>query len=156
MDNLELLSKITGKFPEVKEFLPAAGVLKDEMLAVSAPAGVILPLCTELKNNKDFDFDYVMCISGVDLKDKLQAVYHLYSLKRKHKLEIKTELDAVKPEVDSVSSLWQGADWHEREAYDMFGIVFKGHPNLTRILTAEDFEGYPLRKDYEGKPDNYD
>jgi len=156
MNNTELLSKITAKFASVTEFSPAAGYIKDVILTLAVPAGSLFNLCKELKENQELDFNYVMSLSGVDLGDKLQVVYHLYSLEKKHKLALKIELERSKPEATSVTPLWQAADWHEREAFDMFGIVFKGHPNLTRILTAEDFEGYPLRKDYAGKPDQYD
>jgi len=151
MENRELLSSIKAKFAGINE-LPG----DEGLLTLAVPAGSLYNVCTELKVNHELDFDYVMCISGVDLKDKMQVVYHLYSMNNKHKVALKAELDRSSPEITSVAPLWQAADWHEREAFDMFGIVFKGHPNLTRILTEEGFIGYPLRKDYVGKPDQYD
>jgi NADH-quinone oxidoreductase subunit C len=76
------------------------------------------------------------------------VVYHLFSLPLKHRLRLEVAVDEDDPEVDSVSSLWTGADWLEREVWDMFGIRFRGHPNLKRILMYEEFVGHPLRKDY--------
>jgi len=76
------------------------------------------------------------------------VVYHLFSLPRKHRLRIEVPVEEADAEVDSVTSLWAGADWLEREVWDMFGIRFRGHPNLKRILMYEEFVGHPLRKDY--------
>jgi NADH-quinone oxidoreductase subunit C len=75
-------------------------------------------------------------------------VYHLFSLSLKHRLRVEVPVEEEDPEVDSLTSLWPGADWLEREVWDMFGIRFRGHPNLTRILMYEEFVGHPLRKDY--------
>jgi NADH-quinone oxidoreductase subunit C len=75
-------------------------------------------------------------------------VYHFFSLSLKHRLRVEVPVEEDDPEVDSVTSLWAGADWLEREVWDMFGIRFRGHPNLTRILMYEEFVGHPLRKDY--------
>ena len=111
-------------------------------------------LSKELKENKKLDFDYLMCITSYDLgSGKLGLAYNLYSNKIKHSIEIKIEFDES-VEISSVSSIWRTADWHEREAYDMMGINFTGHPNMKRILLSDDWEGYPLRKDYK-EPDYY-
>jgi NADH-quinone oxidoreductase subunit C len=93
-----------------------------------------------------------MNLSGVDeIKDGLLSVYyHLESTKLKHKITLKVSTDRNNPEVPSVIEVWKGADWHEREAYDMFGIIFLNHPDLRRILMPYDWDaGFPLRKDYE-------
>ncbi len=155
MTDQEILAKIAEKFPAVVESKPAAGTLPAYSLTVEAPAASIAEVCAWLKSG-GLKFDYLASLSGVDLKDKLQVVYHLYSLEMKHKLVLKVNLDRAVPELPSVSSVWQAANWHEREAYDMFGIKFTGHPYLERILTAEGFEGYPLLKDFIAKPDQYD
>ena len=76
------------------------------------------------------------------------VAYHFFSLKHKHRLRLVVPVNESEPELDSVTSLWAGADWLEREVWDMFGIRFRGHPNLKRILMYEEFEGHPLRKDY--------
>ena len=111
-------------------------------------------IAKELKQNKNLDFDYLMCITSYDLgSSKLGLAYNLYSNKIKHDVEIKIEFDQG-VEVPSVALIWRTADWHEREAYDMMGVLFDGHPDMRRILLSSDWEGYPLRKDYE-QPDYY-
>jgi NADH-quinone oxidoreductase subunit C len=81
--------------------------------------------------------------------ERFVVVYHFFSLPLKHRLRLEVPVDEADPQVDSLSSLWGGADWFEREVWDMFGIRFRGHPNLKRILMYEEFVGHPLRKDYE-------
>lgn len=102
-----------------------------------------------LKNDERLQFDYLMCLSGVDYKGKLGVVYHLLSMTHKHKIVLKVEVPTDAPNVPSVESIWKTANWHEREAFDLYGINFIGHPDLRRILLPYDWEGYPLRKDYE-------
>ncbi len=114
----------------------------------------LFDICLELRDNPDFDFDYLMCLSGVDFPTNLQVVYHLYSLNKKHKIVLKVTVPKENPKVPSVERIWRSADWHEREAYDLFGIIFEGHHNLIRILLPYDWEGYPLRKDYK-EPETY-
>ena len=108
-----------------------------------------------LKNDSDLDFDYLMCITSYDKGDnKIYGVaYNLFSTSKNHYLEVRVEADDGKS-IPSVVSLWQTANWHEREAYDMMGIQFEGHPNLKRILLSEDWEGHPLRKNFK-EPDYY-
>ncbi|NOY77857.1 MAG: NADH-quinone oxidoreductase subunit C [Calditrichaeota bacterium] len=106
-------------------------------------------VCQFLRDEDDLDFDYLMSLSGVDYGDLLGTVYHLYSMKHQHKIVLKVEVSRETPEIPSVADLWRTADWHEREAYDLFGILFLNHPNLRRLLLPEDWVGYPLRKDYE-------
>ncbi|WP_304518427.1 NADH-quinone oxidoreductase subunit C [Candidatus Scalindua japonica] len=106
-----------------------------------------------LHNDNESAFDYLSDLCGVDLSrldgsNNFEVVYHLYSIKLNHRLRLKVKIPASNPRIDTVTNVWKTADWHERETYDMFGIIFKGHPNLERILTPEGFEGYPLRKDY--------
>ncbi len=101
------------------------------------------------KNDERLQFDYLMCLSGVDYKGKLGVVYHLFSMARKHKIVLKVEVPTDSPNVPSVESIWKTANWHEREAFDMYGINFIGHPDLRRMLLPDDWEGHPLRKDYE-------
>ncbi len=114
----------------------------------------LFDICLELRDNPEFDFDYLMCLSGVDFPTNLQVVYHLYSLNKKHKIVLKVTVPKENPKVPSVERIWRSADWHEREAYDLFGIIFEGHHNLIRILLPYDWEGYPLRKDYK-EPETY-
>lgn len=93
-------------------------------------------------------FDHCSLISAVDYRDRFEIVYHLSNLAARWMLELRVTLPHENPHVDSVATIWEGADWHEREAWDMMGIQFVGHPNLKRVLLPDDFQGHPLRKDY--------
>jgi NADH-quinone oxidoreductase subunit C len=98
-------------------------------------------------------FDYavlldVTCVDFVASEGRFEMVYHLYSLSRNRRLRLKVSLPGENPVVDSLTGLWKNANWLEREVFDMFGVGFIGHPNLTRILMYEGFEGHPLRKSY--------
>jgi len=83
-----------------------------------------------------------------ETQTRFEVVFHFYSLSKNHRLRLKVPVDEKHPEVDSLTPLWASADWFEREVWDMFGVVFKGHPNLKRILMYKEFVGHPLRKDY--------
>ena len=137
-------SKAAGQSSQI-EGKAALIVLPDNWIEVS----------TLLKNESDLDFDYLMCISSYDKGDgKIYGVaYNLFSTTKNHYLEVRVETEEGKS-IPSVVSLWQTANWHEREAYDMMGIKFEGHPDLTRILLSEDWEGHPLRKNFK-EPDYY-
>ena len=106
-------------------------------------------LMVQLKTNPHTNFDYLFCLSGVDWGKELGVVYHLESTTHRHCIvvKIKTE-DRENPTFDTVCDIWKTAEFHEREAFDFFGIIFKNHPNLKRLFLTEDWEGYPLRKDY--------
>jgi NADH-quinone oxidoreductase subunit C len=102
------------------------------------------------RDDERLQFDELMCLSGMDYTGgKLGVVYHLSSTRLGHKMVVKVELPADQPNVETVESVWKTANWHEREAFDMFGIVFDGHPDLRRILMPDDWQGHPLRKDYQ-------
>lgn len=103
-----------------------------------------------LRHDAGLSFDWLGCLTAVDYvaDDQFCVVYDLYSMQHKHWFAVKVYVDRKQPRIPSVVDLWTAADWHEREAYDMMGIVFDGHPDLRRILLPEDWEGYPLRKDY--------
>ncbi|MCX5884727.1 MAG: NADH-quinone oxidoreductase subunit C [Proteobacteria bacterium] len=109
----------------------------------------ILPICNHLKTQ---GYNFLSDLTGVDLgvdnNPRFQVISHLYSISTHKRLRLKVNLPPQNPTLASVTSIWKTADWFEREAYDMFGITFKNHPNLTRILLLDQFEGYPLRKDY--------
>ncbi len=114
----------------------------------------ILEFMRRLRDDESMLFNFMMDLTAVDYLGKRDAgsrfevVYHLYSLKHNHRIRVKAPLSQADPTIDSVVQVWRGADWFEREAWDMYGIVFKGHPNLKRILLYEEFVGHPLRKDY--------
>ncbi len=102
-------------------------------------------VCTLLA---DSGFDYLADITAIDWRDRIEVVYQLTSLASNQKLALRVDLDRDRPEVDSLSGIWKGAEFQEREAFDLMGVVFRGHPDLRRILLPEDWDGYPLRKDY--------
>jgi NADH/F420H2 dehydrogenase subunit C len=106
-------------------------------------------LMSQLKNNSETNFDYLFCLSGVDFEKYLSVVYHLESTTHRHILvvKVKTE-DRENPTFDSVCDIWKTAEFHEREVFDFFGIKFNNHPNLKRLFLTDEWEGYPLRKDY--------
>ncbi|WP_130067289.1 NADH-quinone oxidoreductase subunit C [Bacillus albus] len=102
-----------------------------------------------LRFHEGLAFDYMSELHATDFVTHMEVYVHLFSYSKKQSVAVKVRLDRETPQVESVTALWKGADWPEREAYDLLGIVFKGHPNLTRILMPGDWVGYPLRKDYE-------
>lgn len=109
-----------------------------------------LPLAKELRQRKELDFDFLFCITGVDWKTHLSVVYHLISKTHKHTLVVKAKIsNRENPEIETVSQIWKTAEFHEREAYDLFGIKFLNHPDLRRLFLTDEWVGYPLRKDYE-------
>jgi NADH-quinone oxidoreductase subunit C len=132
----------------IGEQLPGAIIGNDDS-AVLVESNSILEVCRYLNQTPDLDFDYLINLTGVDYLDYLEVVYHLASLKHNHSLVLKARCyDREQPIVPSITSVWQGADFQEREAYDLVGIRFEGHPNMKRIFLWEGFQGYPLRRDY--------
>ncbi len=135
---------------------------------IEIEAGRIAEVAEFLRGEPDLQFNMLHCITAVDYfhadpaaaakaewQPHLELVYHLSSTVHRHRLVLKVMLPRWKddaagqlPEVPSVSQVWRTADWHEREVYDLFGVVFEGHPDLRRILMPDDWEGHPLRKDY--------
>lgn len=104
-----------------------------------------------LRDDARLAFDSLSCLSGVDYGagKELGVVYHLFSMQHNHWLVVKVKLDRESPHVPTVEHIYKAANWHERETFDMYGIVFDFHPDLRKILLPDDWEGYPLRKDYQ-------
>ncbi|MEQ3590976.1 NADH-quinone oxidoreductase subunit C [Bacillus albus] len=102
-----------------------------------------------LRFHEGLAFDYMSELHATDFVTHMEVYVHLFSYGKKQSVAVKVKLNREEPQVESVTALWKGADWPEREAYDLLGIVFKGHPNLSRILMPDDWIGHPLRKDYE-------
>lgn len=124
----------------------------------SSPKAIIISavdvkkVCQELYQNQTTYFDMLSCLSGIDNGPELntmEVVYNLYSIPFHHHLMVKVILPRLNPEVDSVSDIWRTANWHERETSEMFGIKFIGHPDPRKLLLPADWEGHPLRKDYQ-------
>ncbi len=119
----------------------------------------ILDVCYFLKNNEDLKFDYLVDICGVDRfkkENRFEVVYNIWSEKLKYRIRLRVKVDEKDLQLDSVTSIWKSANWYERETYDMFGIIFLNHPDLRRIYMPEEFEYFPLRKDFPliGIPDS--
>ncbi|MFH1169631.1 MAG: NADH-quinone oxidoreductase subunit C [Chloroflexota bacterium] len=137
----EVASKLEEKFPgSVVESSDGSVVLK---------ASSLLTAAAFLRDTPGFDFDYLNHVTAVDYYDRFEVVYQLTSLQHNHSLVFKAVCrDREDPVLPSVVSLWQGADFQEREIYDLMGIRFEGHPNMKRIFLWDGFAGHPLRKDF--------
>lgn len=142
------LKEILGnKIKEMSDFRGDLSIIVDKE--------EILDICKTLKEHRDVSFEQMMDLTAVDyyhyedLDYRFQVVYHFFSLTTSHRLRIKCNLDEDDVTIPSITSLWEAADWYERECYDMYGIHFDGHSDLRRILMYDGFEGYPLRKDYD-------
>lgn len=144
MNSPEVFKLIESKFPEALKSTDLEGIEQ----SVTVEANSIADVCEFLKTEADLQFTSLMCLSGVDFEDRMEVVYHLHSLLHNHRLTVKVELPREDPKLPTVTSVWNAANWHEREAYDMFGIIFDDHPDLRRILLPDDWEGFPLRKDH--------
>jgi len=107
------------------------------------------PFATKLKASAELYFDYLFCLTCVDWKTHLTMVYHLSSTKHRHTIVVKCKLDRTTPVVETVCDIWRTAEFHEREVFEMFGVEFKNHPDLRKLILPADWVGFPLRKDYE-------
>lgn len=118
---------------------------------VTVPPEAITEISRFLRDDPELRFNTLMCLSGVHYPDEemFGVTYHLHSTPNNISLILKVSVPESRPRLPSVESVWKTANWHEREAYDMFGIVFENHPDLRRILCPDDWEGHPLRKDYK-------
>lgn len=138
----EIAGKLESQFPgSIDEASESSLVVKSQAL---------FKIASFLKRAPDFYFDYLNSLTAVDYGSYFEVLYHLTSTVYNHSLVVKVRLDErANPALPSVVSLWRGADFQEREVYDLFGIKFEGHPNLKRIFLWEGFAGYPLRKDFK-------
>ena len=139
----EIIASLKSKFPEVEVKLKQKGRLE----CGKFPRGKLVEFCTYLRDS--LDFEHVTCVAGNDLKRAWEVIYHISSYKNRCMIQIRTELPREDPSVDTISQLWGGADWHERETYDMYGITFNNHPKLERVLTPEGTDFFPFRKDFK-------
>ena len=147
---MTLAEQVKRKFPNlVQETLEQNG---DQVVVVRKDA--IKSLASSLKTDPEFQFNLLTDLTAVDYlhweekEIRFEVIYNLFSLTKNHRLFIKARVPETDPTIDSVAPLWPAANWYEREVWDMFGIRFKGHPDLKRILMYEGFDGHPLRKDY--------
>ncbi len=127
-------------------------VWRNETTVILRPQDLI-PICRLLRDDPDLAFDFLSSVTGVDRLNlpesspRFEVVYHLYSLQFKRRLRLKVQVDEGEA-VPTVTGIWETANWHEREVFDLFGVPFADHPDLRRILMPDDWEGHPLRKDY--------
>lgn len=134
----------------ITEILPAASFDETgEFLTLNISAEELLPLMNNLRGKNELSFDYLFCLTCIDWKDHLMMTYHLLSKMHRHTLVVKAKIaDIIVPKIESVTSIWKTAIFHEREVYDLFGVLFNGHPDMRRIFLDDAWEGYPLRKNY--------
>lgn len=143
MTNEEIKSAVVALLPAAT--FDEAG----EFLNILIDAKDLRPLIRALRYNSEFDCDFLFCLTCIDWKTHFTTVYHLLSKKHKHTIVVKAKIaDVNNPEVETVSDIWHTANFHEREVFDLFGVKFLNHPDLRRILLDEDWDGYPLRKNY--------
>jgi NADH:ubiquinone oxidoreductase subunit C len=134
---------VQTRFPE------ASIILGNDFPEMSIDSKQLLPVLQTLKTEPSLAFNFLFCETCVDWKTHFTMVYHLESTTYRHNLVIKANLDRVQPEIETACHLYRTAELHEREIFDLFGIIFTNHPHLRRILLTDDWVGYPLRKDYD-------
>ena len=142
----EIVEIVQGQFPNaVLAAFPA-----DKHPRIELDVAAWAEIARFMVRDPRLKFDWLASLTGVDYVavGKMAVIYDLFSLDLKHTFAVKVFCPREKPDMPSLCNLWSAANWHEREAFDLLGIIFQGHPNLTRILCAEDWVGYPLRKDY--------
>ncbi len=140
---IALIRQVSDEVTEIANSTPFGVIIKTESL---------LSVSELLHENPAAYFDMLSCVTGIDNgveAGTMEVIYHLYSIPLNQSLVLKVILPRDNPEAESVSTIWKSANWLEREVFDMFGINFKNHPDLRRILMPADWKGYPLRKDYK-------
>jgi NADH-quinone oxidoreductase subunit C len=150
-----MLSEQTMQFPvatALEAYDPRAitgGKHEFNELTLEIDPAKIVAVCRFLRHEQKFvRLDAVTCVDWYPMEPRFEMVYHLHSIENNQRLRLKSKVGGEKPEIDSVYSVWRAADWFEREIFDLFGVGFRNHPNLKRILMPEGWEGHPLRKDY--------
>jgi NADH-quinone oxidoreductase subunit C len=122
--------------------------MNTDELQVRVGRDQLVDACRLLKDAQGIDFKYLRCLSVVDWEDEMEVVYHLSSLTQSNKVVVKVRVNADDLWLPTVMAVWAGADWHEREGRDLFGLQFRGHPNMTPLILYDGFEGFPGRKSY--------
>jgi NADH-quinone oxidoreductase subunit C len=142
-----IIERLSTQF---KDSIASVNEFRGELTVVVKKEDLVR-VCDFLKHDEELKFELLEDLSGVDMytpTDRFQVVYHLFSLMNRYRLRVKVMVDESDLKVPTVSSVWSTANWHEREAYDMFGIIFEGHPDLRRLYMPDEFEYFPLRKDF--------
>jgi NADH-quinone oxidoreductase subunit C len=145
MDYQQIIDRIQKQFPGT-----VLNLGEEQEQFINLDPGDWLDVAMFLRDEEDLKFDSLACITGVDpgVDEELEVRYNLHSMVHKHKIEILIRLPRKRPNVPSIEQVWRIGDWFEREVFDMYGIRFKGHRDLRRMLLPEDWKGWPLRKDY--------
>ncbi len=146
MDNATIVQRLTAQFPQA---LLATHEVRGDLSVVLRREDLIA-VARYLRDEPDLSYTFLENLCGVDYlgrTPRFEVVYHLLSFGNRHRVCLKVGVDELDPTVPSLTELWPTANWQERETYDLFGIVFSGHPSLDRILLPEDWQGHPLRKD---------
>jgi len=145
--NKKVLERLKAKFPNsIAEEAEFRGEL-----TVVVPHEQIVEICHFLKEDDELQFNLLADLCGIDMytpTKRFGVVYNLYSFKNKYRMRIKIFVEEASPRVPTVTGVWGTANWHERETFDMFGIIFEGHPDLRRMYMPDEFEYHPLRKDF--------
>jgi len=143
MNRQDILKKLSDKFGEA-----GFKIDKDNPEGIYLPVDLVPPAAEFLKTDPELDFDLLNFLTAVDYAKEMELVYQFSSCKMKHKLVLKAKVSREEPEAPTVSLVYPTANWHERETYDLFGVVFSGHPDLTRLMMPAEWVGHPLRKDF--------
>jgi NADH-quinone oxidoreductase subunit C len=146
----ELLDKIAAKLnPVFGDSIVSAEVLYD-FPVFTIHHDKVHDALAFLKNDEELNFHFLTDLTAMQTADEKQlgVIYHLHNMMKNYRVRIKTFMDINKPEVPTATDLWPGANWMERESYDFYGVRFKGHPNLKRILNVDEMDIFPLRKEY--------
>jgi NADH-quinone oxidoreductase subunit C len=147
-EELKSQSDVAALLAANPEYLADAKFDRGE-LTVVVPAEHIVAVGQLLKSKQEYiRLSTVTAVDFYPAEPRFEVVYHLHSLARNTRLRVKCKLPGAQPEIDSLTGVWRSANWYERETFDLFGVVFRNHPDLTRIMMPDDWEGYPLRKDY--------
>ncbi len=148
MSDNAIIQKLKSKFGD--NVLEEHAFRGDQTVTVKKEC--LFDLAKYLRDEPSLDMDFLMDLTAVDYMDRkpvrFEVVYHFFSLKHNHRFRVKVPVDEDDCVVDSIVPLWKTVNWYEREVWDLYGIKFKGHPNMKRILLYEGFKGHPLRKDY--------
>ena len=135
---------------KLTEILPAI-IFEEggEWLNAFIPPEELVSFVEQLRYTEGLDFDYLFCLTCIDWKTHFTMVYHFSSTLHRHNIVVKSKIDRNNPEIETVSDIWRTAEMLEREVYDLFGVKFLHHPDLRRLIMPDDWEGWPLRKDFE-------
>lgn len=146
-----IFKRLQEKFGQDVVFDFHADPAKDKDPWFQVSAWEIERVAEHLRDDKELACNYLECITGVDYPDdkRIVVVYHIYSYSKKHRAVVKAFLDREDPAMPTLVNVYSTANWQERECFDLLGVLFEGHPDLRRLLLPDDWEGHPLRKDYE-------